>query len=105
MATTRADRALPAVLRRRAKTQQEKQAAFDALLALLGLIEECSDYRRVSKGDDKAAANFFRALAWRLMQRIPAFAPEKSKSAKKEQSYSAFITDWVTAAGIHRVCW
>lgn len=89
MATTRADRALPAVLRRRTKSLEEKRAAFDALLAHLNLTEAFSDYRRLSKGNDKAAVDFFKSLAWGLMQKIQAFAPvpETSKSSKKEQTY------------------
>lgn len=87
MATTRADRALPAILRRRANTPAEKAAAFDALLKLLKLSHPTEE-------DDH---EFWRALAEALVRRFPAFKP--ARGSKKQLFSDSFMRDWVAAAG------
>src|SRR4051812_27964097 len=89
MPTGRADRALPSILRKRARTGAERRTAFDALLSYLGLnVERLAE---LEEGPRNAA------IARALMERIPAFRPPSGRASRID--LDLFVDDWAKISG------
>jgi hypothetical protein len=90
MPARRADRALPPILRKTARTPNERRAALDALVGFLGL-----SVRRLAEME---AAARYAALARALMERIPAFRPPPSRPSSRMDDGS-FVDAWAEISG------
>src|SRR5262245_39934936 len=90
MPTNRADRALPSILRKRARTPAERRAALNALIDYLNL-----NAKRLAEIEE---ASRYAALARALMERIPAFRPPRSRPVSRID-YDLFVADWTKVCG------
>ena len=90
MPARRADRALPPILRKRARTPAERRAALDALVGYLGL-----SVRRLAEMEEVPR---YAAFARALMERIPAFRPPPSRPASRIDE-ALFVSDWAAISG------
>jgi hypothetical protein len=89
MPTSRADRRLPSILRKRATTPGERRAAFDALVSYLGLsLEQLAE---LEEGPRNAA------IARALMELMPAFRPPAGGASRID--FGLFVDDWAKISG------
>jgi hypothetical protein len=90
MPARRADRVLPPILRKRARTPAERRAALDALVGHLGLsVSRLAEMEEVPR---------YVELTRALIERYPAFRPPPSRPASRFAD-DLFIEDWVAISG------